>query len=122
VLEILMSWLVPFFFGSAFEPSVPVARIMLIGAFCFSLRRVISDALRGANRPLAGTIAEAVAWAFYGALVVPMTIAWEAKGAAAAIAIAAAASLMFIAFSARRASLQLPATEVVTVPPAPQPS
>jgi hypothetical protein len=84
---------------------------------------VLSDALRGANRPLAGTVAEITAWIFYGAAVVPLTLTWGAKGAAGAVAIAAAASLAYIAHAARRVSLQLPAQEeAVTGPPAPQPS
>jgi hypothetical protein len=39
LLEIAVPSLVSLFFGAAFSEAVPIARILLIGAFCFSARR-----------------------------------------------------------------------------------
>jgi len=102
LLELTMGWLVPFFFGAKFAPSVAIARIMLIGTFCFSMRRVLGDALRGVNKPLPATVAEVLGWAAYGALIVPLATHWGARGGALAIVLSAAISLVFIAWSARR--------------------
>jgi O-antigen/teichoic acid export membrane protein len=101
ILELAMGALVPLFFGGAYDAAIPVARILLIAAFCFSLRRVLGDTLRGANRPLPGTFAEIATWLVYLVAVVPLTLTWEAKGAATAVAIAAAVGLAYIAAASR---------------------
>jgi O-antigen/teichoic acid export membrane protein len=58
VLEALIGWLIPVFFGQAFSHSVPLARILLIGSLFLGLRRVLTDGTRGAGHPSLGTIAE----------------------------------------------------------------
>lgn len=103
VLEVTMGWLVPFFFGEAFIESIPVARLMLIGAFFLGMRRVLGDALRGANLPLPGTTAELVSWLSFLILFFPLVSAYDAVGAAIAVTCSAAASFAVLAWSASRA-------------------
>jgi O-antigen/teichoic acid export membrane protein len=107
LLELSMGRLIPFFFGDAYLQAIPAARILLVAALCFSLRRVLSDALRGADNPIAGTVAELVAWGAYAIVIVPMVLAWEATGAALAAAIASALGLAWIALAARSTGRRL---------------
>jgi O-antigen/teichoic acid export membrane protein len=58
ILEGLIGWLIPIFFGQAFSHSVPLARILLIGSLFLGLRRVLTDGSRGAGHPGLGTLAE----------------------------------------------------------------
>jgi O-antigen/teichoic acid export membrane protein len=58
VLEALVGWLIPIFFGRAFSDSIPLARILLIGSLFLGLRRVLTDGTRGAGHPGLGTLAE----------------------------------------------------------------
>jgi O-antigen/teichoic acid export membrane protein len=57
-LELVAARLVPFFFGGDFRRSVGVAQILLIASFIVSIRRVLSDGMRGAGYPSLGTLAE----------------------------------------------------------------
>jgi O-antigen/teichoic acid export membrane protein len=99
-LELTVGIIIPLFFGQRYAESVPVVRVLLLSAFLFGISRVLSDSLQGAGRPLDGTIAEAVAWvtlalalaAFWGAL--------DDVRFAAAMALAAGASLSTIALLA----------------------
>lgn len=61
-LEIVMGWLVPVLFGQSFVGSVQLARILLPGALCFALRRILAEGLKGAGYPAIGTAAEVAAW------------------------------------------------------------
>lgn len=62
VTELAVGWLLPRLFGEEFQPAVATARILLLGAFCFSVRRVLADGARGAGRPGAGTVGEIASW------------------------------------------------------------
>ncbi len=61
-LIFLVGWLIPLFFGEAFQHAAPVAQILLGGLVLASVRRVLADGLRGRGLPIAGTIAEVAAW------------------------------------------------------------
>jgi O-antigen/teichoic acid export membrane protein len=50
--------LVPFFFGKAFVGSIPIARLLLLGAYFESLRRILVEGMRGMGRPEVSTWAE----------------------------------------------------------------
>jgi O-antigen/teichoic acid export membrane protein len=63
-LELVVGGLLPWLFGEEFEDAVPLARILLLSAFFLSLRRVITDAVRGLGRPTVGTVAELSSWIF----------------------------------------------------------
>jgi len=97
VIELALPWLVPALFGSAFEPAVGVAQILMISAFLFGLRRVLTEATRGAGRPALGSIAEIVSLA---ALFPAIAILYPsgAEGVATALVVAAAAGLSAILF------------------------
>ena len=73
VIEAAVGWLLPALFGGSFADAVPVAHVLLIGAFFVSMRRVLSDAARGIGLPGAGTIAECVSWVGLG-LLLPFAI------------------------------------------------
>jgi O-antigen/teichoic acid export membrane protein len=94
VLEICAGWLVPFFFGSDFEDAVSVTRILLVSAFFYGARRVLTDSVSGGGRPGLGSLAELTSWIVLIpmlALLVPM---WDVDGVAAALAISSAVSLV----------------------------
>jgi len=57
-LIILMPILVPFFFGKAFIGSIPIARLLLLGAYFESLRRILVEGVRGMGKPEVSTWAE----------------------------------------------------------------
>jgi O-antigen/teichoic acid export membrane protein len=50
------------FFGSRFAEAAPLTRLLLVATMLYCARRVLSDAARGAGYPLAGTVAEIVAF------------------------------------------------------------
>ena len=77
VTEMALPFLVPRLFGPSFAPAVGVARILLISALLFGLRRVLSECARGAGRPALGSIAEAVSLV----LLVPCVLAFSGGGA-----------------------------------------
>lgn len=49
-------------FGDAFAPAAGVAQVLLLGTVFLCLRRVLSDCLRGAGRPGAGSTSELLSW------------------------------------------------------------
>ncbi len=77
VTELALPFLVPRLFGASFAPAVGVARILLISALLFGLRRVLSECARGAGRPALGSVAEAVSLA----LLVPCVLLFSGSGA-----------------------------------------
>jgi O-antigen/teichoic acid export membrane protein len=60
ILELAAPLLVPLLFGSAFRQSVGLTQILLISSFIVSIRRVLSDGMRGAGYPSLGSAGEAV--------------------------------------------------------------
>lgn len=112
LLEVVVGWLIPWLFGDAFRGAVPVARVLLIAAFFFSLRRVIADALRGFELPWPGTVSEIVSWLVFAVTIYPLADRHGALGAAVAYSAAAAVAFIFIALHAltirQRASGDLP--------------
>lgn len=101
-LELIVGWLIPFLFGQAFAPSVPIARVLLIAALFLSFRRIIGDVMRGGGAPLPSTSAEIISWVVYGSLVVPLVHAHGTLGAAWAMAAAAVVSTLWLAWAASR--------------------
>lgn len=93
VMIVLVSSLIPFLFGDAYRDSITAARVLLIGAFFLSMRRVIGDALRGAELPMPATLAEVTSWVVFVIAIVPLTAQYGIVGAAAAMALSAAVSV-----------------------------
>jgi O-antigen/teichoic acid export membrane protein/O-antigen ligase len=84
-LELAVPALVPLFFGDAFSEAVPIARILLIGAFFVSARRILADGVRGMGHPGLGTSAEIVSWLVLLPSVVVLAPAFGAEGVAMAV-------------------------------------
>jgi O-antigen/teichoic acid export membrane protein len=103
VLEVTAGWLVPFFFGAAFEDAVPITRILLVGSFFTGVRRVLTDSASGMGRPGLGSIAELVSWIVVVPGLVLLMPLWGAEGVAAAITLSTAASLVALVLLIRRA-------------------
>ena len=86
--------LVEFFFGEEFSESIGVVRILLVGSLFYGIRRVLSDAARGAGYPLAGSIAEVLSVGAAIALF-PILIPWLGlDGAAYALLAASVVALV----------------------------
>lgn len=101
-LELAVGWLIPLLFGDAFSESVVVSRVLLVAAFFLGVRKVLGDALRGANEPMPATFAEIASWPVFAACVYPFTVAYGAVGAAGAYTASAAVSTMFLGVAAVR--------------------
>ena len=104
VLELTVHRLIELLFGASFVAADGVARVLLIAALLAGARRVLSEAARGANRPLAGTVAEISSWACLIPALVLLTPLFGLYGVAAALGLAAAASLFVILRAVRSRS------------------
>ena len=58
LLEIAMPVLIRFFFGHDFEPAIPIARILVVGAGFAAMRRILGEGLRGLGHPHISTVSE----------------------------------------------------------------
>ena len=99
-LELAAGLIIPMLFGPAYSQAVPLARVLLLAAFLFGIGRVLSDALQGAGRLLAGTASEAVAWL---TLAVLLAVVWDSLDGvrfATALTLAAGANLVTLIFVA----------------------
>lgn len=103
LLEYLLPWLVPYFFGEEFLGAVPVARVLLLAAFLFGLRRVLSGAVAGGGRPGDTAISELSAWITLAGTL-PLSLRWGAVGVALSVALASAVSLITLVVLVLRAS------------------
>jgi O-antigen/teichoic acid export membrane protein len=92
-LELTLPFLVPHLFGAAFRPAVGVARILLVSALLFALRRVLSECARGAGRPALGSVAEVCSLITLPPALV-LFYHHGAQGVAIALVVAAAAGLL----------------------------
>ncbi|MEA2195451.1 MAG: hypothetical protein QOG42_1885 [Solirubrobacteraceae bacterium] len=102
VLELVVDRLIVFFFGDSFAPAAGVARVLLVAALFMGARRVLSDAARGANRPLAGTVAEIASWVVLVPSMIVLTPLFDLHGVAWALVLASAAGLWVILWRVRR--------------------
>lgn len=88
--------IVPLLFGDEFRPAIEIGRILLLASLLQSLRRVLTDATRGADRPGLGTIGEMVTWATMVPTAVALGSSYGLKGIAWALATASAAGLLTV--------------------------
>jgi O-antigen/teichoic acid export membrane protein len=107
-LEAAAGWLVLLMFGAEFQDAVPIMRIVLIGAVFLGARRVLSDGVRGVNRPTLGTIAEVVSWLWLAPALAICTPRWGVEGVAWAFATAACIGLLVLGVLVLRAPLDTP--------------
>ena len=104
VLVLMSDALIRLFFGSEFTSAVPVAQILLLGTFFSSVRRVLTDGLRGLGHPGLGTVAEVSCWIVLVPAVVVL-LPRGATGVALALTLAWAASLgVAIVFAVREST------------------
>lgn len=99
-LELLTGWLVPFLFGREFDGAIGISRILLIGALFLSVRRVLSDGLRGAGHPGLGTLGEMSQWIWLAPAMVVLTPLMGLRGVAIALSSSYAVSLATILIGA----------------------
>jgi len=118
VLELWAGFLVPFFFGEDFKAAVPMTRILLVGAFLYAARRVLTDGVSGSGMPGLGSIAELSSWFVLVPLMALLVGTWGAEGVAMALTISAAFSLALLVVLFRRAERRMPKR---TAPEAPVP-
>ena len=95
-LLVAVPWLLPFFFGSSFEPAVAAAQILVVGAFFASLRGILADGTRGSGRPMWGTVAELLTLSALPAVLVVSRYTESLTGVALALAAANLAGLIAI--------------------------
>ena len=96
ILELRSSWLVTLFFGSGFRGAIPITRILLVSSFFRAGRRVLSDALRGADFPGLGSLAEIASWVVLLPLLPLFVTLGGAQGVAFALVIASSVSLLWL--------------------------
>ena len=108
LLELWAGFLVPLFFGEDFEDAVPMTRILLVGAFLYAARRVLTDGVSGSGMPGLGSIAELSSWFVLVPLMAILVGPWGAEGVATALTISAAFSLAVLVVLFRRAERRMP--------------
>jgi O-antigen/teichoic acid export membrane protein len=96
-LWLLVGELVPLFFGEEFAGAVPLARVLLLAALLFSLRRVLSDCARGLGLPGQASLAEAASWAVAIPAIAVLGHLWGAEGVAWALVLGGAGAVAMLA-------------------------
>jgi len=81
----LIPVLVPFFFGKAFIGSIPIARLLLLGAYFESLRRILVEGMRGMGKPEVSTWAELSMYPLFAILAPVLIIHYGLSGLAASV-------------------------------------
>jgi O-antigen/teichoic acid export membrane protein len=94
ILELAVGFLVPLFFGSAFAPAIPIARILLVASLLAAGRRILAEGMKGAGYPGAGTVAEVASWVSLAPLMLILTPAWDLTGVAVAVTASSGLSLL----------------------------
>jgi O-antigen/teichoic acid export membrane protein len=103
VLEATATWLVPFLFGESFDAAVAVTRVLLVAAFLFAIRRVLTEGARGAGQASAGSVAEVVSLVVLAATAPVLVPSHGIEGLAWAMVIAGGLSLATLALAVARA-------------------
>ncbi|HEY7873742.1 MAG TPA: oligosaccharide flippase family protein, partial [Actinomycetota bacterium] len=95
VFASLASFLLPLLFGESFNRAIPLVGILFIENVLTSGRRVLSDGMRGVGAPGAGTVSE-LAYLVLLVILVPVMTPLGVRGFVAAMAVAAAGSLILM--------------------------
>jgi O-antigen/teichoic acid export membrane protein len=103
LLELSAGTLVPLFFGTEFKGSIPMTQILLLSAFFYAARRVLTDGASGAGWPGLGSIAEVASWVVLVPFMLLLVTPWGAEGVAVALAVSAAFSLVTLVLLVLRA-------------------
>lgn len=81
----LMPILITFFFGKAFSESIPIARLLLLGAYFESLRRILVEGMKGMGKPEVSTWAEVSMYPLFAVLAPILILHYGLIGLAAAV-------------------------------------
>ena len=84
-LIVLMPILVIFFFGKAFSGSIPIARLLLLGAYFESSRRILVEGMRGMGKPEVSTWVELSMYPLFAILAPILIIHYGLIGLAVAV-------------------------------------
>ena len=101
-LLLLVPYLIPFFFGDTFAPSVPACRLLLLAAVPMAFVIILNDSLRALNRPQVPGYAGLVGNGVTLALLVLLLPRYGFLGAAYASLAAYSASLAFLLWYVNR--------------------
>jgi O-antigen/teichoic acid export membrane protein len=96
---------IPFFFGSEYDPSIPVAEILLGACWLLALKRVVVDVMRGIGQTRIGTRAEVLNLVLFIIGVAPLGLWLGGRGVALALALAACGGSVVLIRSFRRADI-----------------
>jgi O-antigen/teichoic acid export membrane protein len=97
ILEALAAWMVPFFYGQEFEPAVQITQILLLGSLFLSLRRLLTDGLRGMGLLGIGSVAELIGWVTLAPCFLVLVPLYGLEGIAWSVVIAWGVSLIAVA-------------------------
>jgi O-antigen/teichoic acid export membrane protein len=106
VLEVCAGWLVPFLFGAGFADAVGITRVLLLSAFLFSLRRVLTEAGRGAGHATAGSVAEVISLVVLAVVGSVLVTTHGTLGLAWALVVSGGVSFCVLALSVSRVRLR----------------
>lgn len=101
-LALLAGVFVPLAFGEDFSPAVPATQVLLAGTVVLCTRRVMSECLRGAGVPGAGSVAEALSLVALVPALAILVPPYGLLGVAWALAVSYAVSLLALLASAQR--------------------
>jgi O-antigen/teichoic acid export membrane protein len=96
VFGALADWVVVLFFGAEFAPAVPVTRLLLLNAFLFSLRRLLTDGARGLGLSGRGSIAEVASVVVFAVAFAVIGVDGGIEGVAIALAISSAVAVALL--------------------------
>ncbi len=99
--------LVPLIYGKPFAAAVPIVRVLVLGMVAAALRQVLGDCLRGAGRPLSGTISEVSGWVIAIVCLAIWVPLLGTIGAAVAVSLSYATTLLISVAFARRFGMTL---------------
>jgi O-antigen/teichoic acid export membrane protein len=92
-IELATAPMIPLFFGSAFEPAIPLTRILVLASLFFALRKILVDCARGLERPELGLYSELTGLLAFAALSAVLALPYAETGIAYAVLGAAVTGL-----------------------------
>ncbi len=100
--EGIVGFVLPFAFGQAFSPAIPVARILILAGFFFGVRRVLVVFLNAAGRPGSTTLGEGVSLIALVVLATFLTPSLHLIGASTSLVLAAVVSDAYLLWALHR--------------------
>jgi O-antigen/teichoic acid export membrane protein len=107
--EGIVGFVLPFAFGQAFSPAIPVARVLILAGFFFGLRRVLVVFLNAIGRPGTTTLGEGLSLVALVVFAAALTPPLHLIGASTALVLAAVVSDAYLMWALRRMLSQVTA-------------